>query len=115
MNILGKIFLAVGKLMLEYRRETREYNYSGHWENQGTLRNENWQWVEHDTFQPVYINVHNILDDYVIIVSKRESPRSIDTLKCYSQKQLDGAIDIYTLYYSRLGNVVINREEVEIV
>lgn len=109
MNILGKIFLAIGKSLRNDNRATRIRNYSGHQENKGTIDNEEWTWTERIKFQPIYIHVLEISSDYVIVLSKHKNTKSIDTLRCYSQLQLDVATEIVTNHYARFGNVVIDR------
>ncbi|AYP68656.1 hypothetical protein EalM132_00144 [Exiguobacterium phage vB_EalM-132] len=111
-SLLGKLFLAIGSTKHKHKQRVRKGNYDGKWINRGDIYDEQWDWVEKGKkFQPLYINVHSILDDYVIIVSKRESPKSIDTMKCTSQLQLDASIRVYSKHYGKLGKVVIARDE----
>lgn len=115
MGLLGKLFLTLGKWVEESDCTPSDYEpkYGGKWVNRGTVCKERWEWVETNKFTPVIINVHKIADDFILMVSTRESGKAIDTMRCDTQRQLDSSLEVFKKYYSRYGQVYITREEDE--
>lgn len=112
MGLLGKLLLTIGKWVedSDAKYSTYEPKHEGKWVNRGTVQRENWQWVEKSKFIPVIINVQQVGEDYILIVSTRESGKAIDTMKCESQRQLDASLQILEQFYSHYGNVYITKE-----
>lgn len=85
--------------------------FNGQWVNKGTRKQENWVWVDKVTrIRPVYVNVFQIGDDYIITMGNSARPDAIDSTECENEWQAEHLMKNLGLYYEYLGNVTINSE-----
>ncbi len=110
------MFKALAKLLIKWgkhsnsKRDTYSPQYRGKWTNKGTDYSEDWQWVEKVKARPLEVSVFNLEDDYIITVSAKARPNSIEVIPCKDDREVEIAIDLLKAYYSTLGNVIISTE-----
>jgi hypothetical protein len=107
-KFLNRMLEAWGK-SIDKRTDTYEPQYDGRWKNKGSHKHENWVWVE-ETGRKCVVNVFQLDTDYVITVGQRARGNAIESVECRDNSELDIALELLSVYYGTLGNVVMNRK-----
>lgn len=112
MKILYKFASSLAKTAtVPKSKEEYVSRFSGEWVRRNKNGVEDWEWKEKTRpIKPLYVNVFNLDEDYIIKVGYRRRGAAIKTQECRDNREAEIAVDVLKSYYEPLGNVFISDE-----
>lgn len=108
-GFLKKVLIEIGRWG-EYKNDTYESNYDGHWVDRGRGNKENWVWKEPKPTRTLYVSVFNLEKDYIITVGFNPRANALDVIECVDEREAEHTVRYLSIYYGTLGNVVTHKE-----
>lgn len=115
LKALLNLLVSWGRHTESKEKDTYVPQYNGQWVNKAKGKyKENWQWVEGKSnvvsLRNYWVNVFKQgRSNYLILVAHDNSEMAIEYVECKDAREVEVAIRIYTLGYSNLGKVTVDK------